>query len=87
MSDPIVKALRRETDAALNRGGMQVGLPKAHVDAGTLNAMLDRYEAAQSRVERLEAALREVYVMGQFSNAGNNIRDYLLREFGEVSHE
>lgn len=41
------RLVKRAIDDAFNRAGMQVGLPKAYIDAGTLQHLLARHDSLE----------------------------------------
>lgn len=52
--------MRRDAEASLEIGGMQVGLPKVRVDASHLLALLNFYDAGLEEIDRLRAQVEEL---------------------------
>jgi hypothetical protein len=54
--------MRRDAEASIALGGMQVGLPKVRVDASQLLALLNHHDASREEIDRLSAALDKIKV-------------------------
>lgn len=59
LADPTARYIQREVSEAMNRTGMQAGLPKVRLDASKAQRLIDLYAAALSRAEALEQQLAE----------------------------